>query len=58
MQRIVHNKKKIKSLTSKHAFYDSLLQKEIGRVSSDDLKVLDLKKKKLQIRDEIVKLSK
>ena len=58
MERIVHTEKKIKSLQSKHQFFDSLIKKETHRISCDSLKILTLKKKKLHIRDQIAKLSK
>ena len=57
MQRFVLNQKKIKSLTSKHKYIDSLIQKQFCFLSVDDLEITDLKKKKLKIRDEIYKLN-
>ena len=53
MERIFTKKKKIKSLISKHEFFDSLIQKKIKYLSIDDLEIIDLKKKKLKIKDEI-----
>ncbi len=56
MERIFTKEKKIKSLISKHEFFDALIQKKIKYLSSDDLEISDLKKKKLKIKDEIKKL--
>mgnify|MGYP001498674540 FL=1 len=53
MERIFTKEKKIKSLISKHEFFDSLIQKKIKYLSIDDLEIIDLKKKKLKIKDEI-----
>ena len=58
MERVVQTEKKIKSLQSKHQFFDELIKKEIYRLNSDSLKILTLKKKKLFIRDQIAKLKK
>ena len=48
MERIFTKEKKIKSLISKHEFFDSLIQKKIKYLSIDDLEIIDLKKKKTQ----------
>ena len=53
MERIFTKEKKIKSLISKHEFFDSLIQKKIKYLSIDDLEIIDLKKKKLKIKNEI-----
>ncbi len=57
MERIFIKEKKIKSLRSKHQFFDSLIQKRKKNISIDDLEINDLKKKKLMIKDEIIKLA-
>ena len=57
MERIFTKEKKIKSLLSKHQFFDSLIQKRKKNISIDDLEINDLKKKKLMIKDEIIKLA-
>ena len=57
MERIFTKEKKIKSLISKHEFFDSLIQKKIKCLSIDDLEIIDLKKKKLKIKDEINSLA-
>ena len=57
MERIFTKEKKIKSLLSKHQFFDSLIQKRKKNISIDDLEINDLKKKKLMIKDKIKKLS-
>ncbi|MBC34237.1 MAG: DUF465 domain-containing protein [Rickettsiales bacterium] len=58
MERVVQTEKKIKSLQSKHQYFDKLIKKETYRLNSDSLKILTLKKKKLFIRDQIAKLKK
>ena len=58
MERVVQTEKKIKSLQSKHQYFDALIKKETYRLNSDSLKILTLKKKKLYIRDQIAKLKK
>ena len=57
MERIFTKEKKIKSLLSKHQLFDSLIQKRKKSISIDDLEINDLKKKKLMIKDEIIKLA-
>ncbi len=57
MERIFTKEKKIKSLISKHEFFDSLIQKKTKYLSIDDLEIIDLKKKKLRIKDEIKSLA-
>ena len=57
MERILTKEKKIKSLLSKHQLFDSLIQKRKKSISIDDLEINDLKKKKLMIKDEIIKLA-
>jgi hypothetical protein len=56
MERLVIKEKKIKSLVSKHEFFDSLIQEKFRRLSIDDLEISLLKKKKLKIKDQIEKL--
>ena len=43
MERIFTKEKKIKSLLSKHQFFDSLIQKSKKNISIDDLEINDLK---------------
>ena len=57
MVRLVIKEKKIKSLVLKHKKFENLIQKVCKSKSIDDLVVKNLKKRKLQIRDEILKLS-
>ena len=57
MERIFTKEKKIKSLLSKHQLFDSLIQKRKKSISIDDLEINDLKRKKLMIKDEIIKLA-
>ena len=46
MERIfTKEKKKIKSLISKHEFFDTLIQEKAQHLSIDDLEIIDLKKK-------------
>ncbi len=58
MERILPKEKKIKSLLSKHKFFDSLIKQTKNKISIDDLEINNLKKKKLLIKDEISKLAK
>tara|TARA_B100000242_G_C42888994_1_gene412454 strand:- start:312 stop:491 length:180 start_codon:yes stop_codon:yes gene_type:complete len=57
MERIFANEKKIKSLMTKHEFFDSLIEQKLKSLSVDDLEINLLKKKKLLIKDKIRKLS-
>ncbi len=57
MKRFFTKEKKIKSLKSKHNFFDTLIQKKARNISIDDLEIIDLKKKKLKIKDQIEKLA-
>ncbi len=57
MERIFTKEKKIKSLISKHEFFDTLIQEKAQHLSIDDLEIIDLKKRKLKIKDEINKLA-
>ena len=57
MERLVTKEKKIRSLVSKHEFFDSLIQEKFKRLSTDDLEISLLKKKKLKIKDQIKKLA-
>ena len=57
MERLVTKEKKIRSLVSKHEFFDSLIQEKFKRLSTDDLEISLLKKKKLKIKDQIEKLA-
>ena len=58
MSRLATRQKKIKSLMSKHQHFESILNQVNKSISVDDLVITDIKKKKLQIRDEIQKLNK
>ena len=57
MERLVAKEKKIRSIVSKHEFFDSLIQEKIKKLSTDDLEISLLKKKKLKIKDQIEKLA-
>ncbi len=56
MQRVQHSEKKIRLLENKHAHFDALIKKESSKLCFDNVKVVELKKKKLLIRDEIFRL--
>lgn len=57
MKRFFTKEKKIKSLKLKHNFFDTLIEKKTKNLSIDDLEIVDLKKKKLKIKDQIEKLA-
>ena len=57
MERIFAKENKIKSLISKHELFDTLIQEKKKYLSSDDLEINDLKKRKLKIKDEIKRLN-
>ena len=57
MERIFAKEKKIKSLVSKHEQFESLIKEKNKNISVDDLEIIDLKKKKLMIKDKIEKLA-
>tara|TARA_Y100001935_G_scaffold112810_1_gene93459 strand:- start:795 stop:971 length:177 start_codon:yes stop_codon:yes gene_type:complete len=57
MSRLATRQKKIESLMSKHQHFESILNQVNKSISVDDLVITDIKKKKLQIRDEIQKLN-
>ena len=48
---------RIESLKSKHASLDQTLQSETCRPRPDDSAIHELKREKLRIKDEIVRLS-
>jgi hypothetical protein len=48
---------RIESLKSKHASLEATLQSEVTRPLPDDGLIHDLKRQKLRIKDEIVRLS-
>jgi hypothetical protein len=48
---------RIESLKGKHASLDATLQSEVTRPLPDDNLIHDLKRQKLRIKDEIVRLS-
>ena len=50
-------KKKIKSLVLKHQKYEDKIKKAFNSKIIDDLTITSLKKEKLKIRDEILKLT-
>tara|TARA_B100000674_G_scaffold75339_1_gene52326 strand:- start:182 stop:358 length:177 start_codon:yes stop_codon:yes gene_type:complete len=58
MSRLATRQKKLESLMSKHQHFESILNQVNKSISVDDLVITDIKKKKLQIRDEIQKLNK
>jgi hypothetical protein len=47
---------RIESLKKKHAYIDHMLHEEEVRLSADDDKVHELKRRKLKLRDEMVSL--
>ncbi len=57
MERIFAKEKKIKSLVSKHEQFESLIKEKNKNISVDDLEIIDLKKKKLMVKDKIEKLA-
>ena len=57
MDRIELKEKKIKSLVLKHEKFENLLEKASRSKSTDNLTITSLKKKKLKIRDEILRLT-
>ena len=57
MDRLAIKRKKIKSLVSKHRKFENQLKKAFRSISTDDLTITNLKKKKLKIRDEILRLT-
>ena len=48
---------RVESLKSKHASLEQMLQSETGRPRPDDTTIHELKREKLRIKDEIVRLS-
>ena len=58
MSRLATRQKKIRSLMSKHQHFESILNQVNKSISVDDLVITDIKKKKLKIRDEILRLNK
>ena len=48
---------RIESLKSKHASLEATIQSETGRPRPDDTMIHELKREKLRIKDEIVRLS-
>ena len=57
MERFFAKEKKIKSLITKHEQFESLIKEKNKNISTDDLEIIDLKKKKLMIKDKIKKLA-
>ncbi|MGB2931263.1 MAG: DUF465 domain-containing protein [Methyloceanibacter sp.] len=43
-------------LSEKHRALDRKIEEELGRPTADDLKIADLKRQKLRLRDEIERL--
>jgi hypothetical protein len=58
MNTLAFKQKKIQSLITKHKHFENLLNKSIKSLSIDNLVITDLKKKKLKIRDELLRLNK
>ena len=58
MSRLASRQKKIESLMSKHQHFESVLSQVNKSLSVDDLVITDIKKRKLKIRDEILRLNK
>lgn len=46
----------LEDLAAKHKALDRLIAEEMARPSSDDLKLAELKREKLRLKDEISKL--
>ena len=57
MDRLALKEKKIKSLVSKHQQFENQLKKAFRSLSTDDLTITNLKKRKLKVRDEILRLT-
>ncbi len=56
MRKSYYTQQKIKILQSKHTLYENFLKKEYNKPHLDEIKVLDLKKQKLKIKDTLAKL--
>ena len=46
----------IEDLSAKHQALERMIQEEIDRPGSSDLRIAELKRRKLQLKDEITKL--
>jgi len=43
-------------LSAKHQALERLIQQELGRPGSNDLKIAELKRQKLQLKDELARI--
>ena len=57
MRKSYYNQQKIKILQSQHTLYENDLKKEYNKPHIDGLKVVDLKKQKLKIKDILSRLN-
>jgi hypothetical protein len=46
----------IEELSGKHRALDRLIQEEIAKPSSDDIKIAELKRQKLMLKDRMMRL--
>ena len=46
----------LEELSEKHRVLDKMIEEELARPGSDDLKIAELKKEKLRLKDEIERL--
>jgi len=46
----------VQELSAKHEALERLIQEELDRPGSSDLKITELKRRKLQLKDEIAQL--
>jgi hypothetical protein len=46
----------LEELSEKHRALDRKIEEELGRPTADDLKIAELKRQKLRLRDEIERL--
>jgi hypothetical protein len=46
----------VAELSEKHRLLEQRIQEELSRPSADDLRIIKLKKEKLRIKDELIKL--
>lgn len=57
MRKFYYTQQKIKILQSQHTLYENDLKKEYNKPHIDGLKVVDLKKQKLKIKDILSRLN-
>jgi hypothetical protein len=46
----------LSELAAKHKALETKIEKELGRLSADALEIVEMKRKKLKLKDEIVKI--